>query len=297
MMTSPEYKELLIYLFGDDIVFIDDFTDGYLKILHELTQEETFEDDACKAIKIANNTKFCFVLDDREVGIFQDKYIVAFNAGVAGFDFIGDTLSNWIDYFGPNSNNSEGDSFKLLCHQKFNTPITMYDRWDNSCERIIKDLFEQGCLMKTIDIMRSETYKKLLLQSFDFGEKIKFNNIFPDEILNDIKSLIVSKTIDDPYFRTLKIYDLVEFFIVFDDRYIGVFNNKYIICFDEHTLDFEFIGDTVSNWIEHFAKHSYEKEINFFKLKCHEQFNIPVTDYDEWDRTPLLEVDEILSKK
>jgi len=151
--------------------------------------------------------------------------------------------------------------------------------------------------MRTIDIMRSELYKNLLLQSFDFGEKIIFNNIFPDDVLNDIQSLIASETIEDYAFKTLKIYDYVEFCIIFDDRYIGVFNNKYIICFDEHTLDFEFIGDTVSNWIEHFAKHSYEKEINNFKLKCHEQFNIPVTDYDVWDRAPLLEVDELLLKR
>lgn len=142
MMRSPEYKELLIYFFGEDIVLIEEFPEDYLEMLNNLSQEKTIEDDAFIAIKIANNTKFCFVLDDRQVGIFHDQYIVAFNAGVAGFDFIGDSISNWIDYFGPSSNNSESDSFKLLCHKKFNTPITMYDRWDNSHESLIKNLFE-----------------------------------------------------------------------------------------------------------------------------------------------------------
>lgn len=141
-MKSSEYKELLVYFFGEDIVLIDNFPEYYLEELKKLSQSESLEDDAFKAIKIAQHTEFCFVLDDRQVGIFQNQYIVAFNAGVASFDFIGDTISNWIDYFGSSSDTSEADAFKLLCHQKFNTPITTYDKWDDSYIPLIEELFK-----------------------------------------------------------------------------------------------------------------------------------------------------------
>lgn len=142
IMRSEKYKNILIDFFSDSIVFDDEFPNSYFDILKDLKIEETLDDDAFKAIKIAQHTEFCFVLDDRQVGIFQNQYIVAFNAGVAAFDFIGDTISNWIDYFGSSSDTSESDAFKLLCHQKFNTPITIYDKWDDSYIPLIEELFK-----------------------------------------------------------------------------------------------------------------------------------------------------------
>lgn len=142
IMRSKQYKKILINFFQDDIKFINKFPSNYFDSLKDLCESNDLEDNAFKAIKIAQHTEFCFVLDDREVGVFCNKYIVAFNAGVAGFDFIGDNISNWLDYFGSESDTSESDSFKLLCHQEFNTPIIKYDRWDTSHFKLIESILK-----------------------------------------------------------------------------------------------------------------------------------------------------------
>jgi len=138
IMNSIQYKKLLIDFFKNDIVLINKFPDDYFDILKDLCQSEDINDESFKAIKIAEHTSFCFTLDDRQVGVFCDQYIVAFNAGISGFDFIGDNISNWLDYFGSDIDTSESDAFKLLCCQKFKTPITTYDRWDTSHLKLVE---------------------------------------------------------------------------------------------------------------------------------------------------------------
>lgn len=139
-INSIQYKELLIDFFQNDIVLINKFSDDYLGELNDLCKSEDIYDELFKAIRIAEHTRFCFILDERQVGVFCDQYIVAFNAGISGFDFIGDNVSNWLDYFGSATDTSESDAFKLLCYQNFKTPITTYDRWDTSHLKLVESI-------------------------------------------------------------------------------------------------------------------------------------------------------------
>jgi hypothetical protein len=143
IMRSNEYKKILTTSFdmGDQITFTDYFPPDYFEILRTLVDTDTIYDNAFTSIKIAQNAEFCFVLEDKYIGVFQNKYIISFNKGPAGFDFIGDNISNWIDHFWHSSVDDNVD-FKLKCYQQFNTPITKYDEWDTSYVPLIEALFK-----------------------------------------------------------------------------------------------------------------------------------------------------------
>lgn len=131
-----------------------------------------------------------------------------------------------------------------------------------------------------IDILKSKDYEELLIKSFDYGQFIKFGNLFSEKTLKLIKKKIKSKEYPDAVYNTIKIYENVEFFMSIDEKCIGVFNNKYIVLFDDGYLDFEFIGDTVSNWVRFAGSETYKDEINAFQILCNQKFNTPITVFD-----------------
>lgn len=143
IMRSDEYKEILTTSFdmGDQLIFTDSFPPDYIDILRTLVGEETIYDNAFTSIKIAENAEFCFIFEDRHIGVFQDKYIISFDKGPASFDFIGDNISNWIDHFGPSSFD-ENEAFKIKCYQHFNTPISVFDPYSIEIEKEIYSLFK-----------------------------------------------------------------------------------------------------------------------------------------------------------
>jgi len=136
-----------------------------------------------------------------------------------------------------------------------------------------------------IDILKSKEYKELLIKSFDYGQLIKFGNFFSEKNLKLIKKKIKSKTQDDAAYNTIKIYKNVEFCMSIDDKCIGVFNNKYIVLFDDAYLDFEFIGDTVSNWVRFAGSETYMSEIDAFQILCNQKFNTPITVFNPLNST------------
>lgn len=131
-----------------------------------------------------------------------------------------------------------------------------------------------------IDILKTKEYKELLTKSFDYGQFIKFGNFFLEKNLKLIKKKIKSKDHNDAAYNTIKIYENVEFCMSIDDKCIGVLNNKYIVLFDDGYLDFEFIGDTVSNWVRFEGSETYRTEIDAFQILCNQKFNTPITIFD-----------------
>lgn len=134
-----------------------------------------------------------------------------------------------------------------------------------------------------VDILKSDEYKKLLIQSFEYGKIIKFGDFFSKKNIKPLEKMIKSQDVNDRAYRIIKIYENVEFCMNINDKFIGVFNNKYIVLFDEGNLDFEFIGDTVSNWVQFAGSEIYKKEIKSFQLLCYQQFNTPITVFDPYN--------------
>jgi len=134
-----------------------------------------------------------------------------------------------------------------------------------------------------VDILKSDEYKKLLIKSFDYGNIIKFGNFFSKKNIKLLEKMIKSQNVNDRAYRIIKIYEYVEFCMNINNKFIGVFNNKYIVLFDEGNLDFEFIGDTVSNWVQFAGSEIYKKEIESFQLLCYQKFHTPITVFDPYN--------------
>lgn len=133
-------------------------------------------------------------------------------------------------------------------------------------------------------IIKSNKYKETL----SYCLKINENNLkLPDytDINQTLFKLISydengSVIFDD---RSLNYGILLktEFIFYLDDLYIGVFDNKYFVSFNESDLSFDFIGDNESNWLEEAFGWSFRFSDIFMK-ECFKEFGIPIKKFNPY---------------
>lgn len=130
------------------------------------------------------------------------------------------------------------------------------------------------------NIIKEKKYNELLCSTF----KIPLNSttLIPYNFKNDLFNIIDyddnKKIIVNDFSINYGIYLKTEFIFYLDDLFIGIYDNKYVVSFDESELSFNFVGDNESNWMENsygWAKSNSMK----FKTLCHENFGTPINNF------------------
>lgn len=131
LMKSKEFKEILIQTFELKDVFEEKakYPRGFWKFLKENINKHGKDCYYYSTFKMAEKTELIFTIDDIPIGIYDNKYIVAFIESDVDFDIVGDTESNWMSHaFGWGE--LEEPKFKELCFENFGIPIKEFNPYD-----------------------------------------------------------------------------------------------------------------------------------------------------------------------
>lgn len=84
----------------------------------------------------------------------------------------------------------------------------------------------------------------------------------------------------DEYFENAQIFFNTEFIYEIDSsQYVGIYTdldaNKFIVNL-YHGGEFEFLGDTITNWIENKFTNLSTEELNKFKDSCYSLFGVDI---------------------
>lgn len=129
-----------------------------------------------------------------------------------------------------------------------------------------------------IEILKSEEYKTILIKSFNIETCFENKVVFTEDWIKFFNENSGSTYHND----SLKTFQKTEFLFTIDELIIGVFNNEYVVSFNEGDFGFEFGGDTESNWVSNLFGWGREDEPIFQKI-CFEKFGIPIKEFDPYD--------------
>lgn len=122
-------------------------------------------------------------------------------------------------------------------------------------------------------IFKSQKYEEILFKCL----KINEDNIKLDDNSDIAEILYESFQVygDIDYYIFLK----SEFIYSIDDVFICIFDNKYIVTLDSD-LEFMFVGDTESNWLEEAFGWGFHFS-DIFMQECFKEFGTPIKKFDK----------------
>lgn len=139
-----------------------------------------------------------------------------------------------------------------------------------------------------IVLLQSDDYKRLLIETFGlsgcFYSCSSLNSVLENEFLNfyllEIKNSSNVERIK-VFNEMIESYRAISWLYIIDDVYIGVYKNQYMVSYNESELDFEYNGNTESNWMPHTFGWAVEANLAF-QQRCLELFNIPISTFDPY---------------
>ncbi len=265
IIKSKKYKNILCRFLkvSEELLELPDYSD----IPDLLFEDFVVHNDIDYSIFL--KTEFIFFIDGVFIGVFDNKYIVSMRESDLSFEIVGDTESNWIESaFGWGFQFS--DLFMAECFKEFGIPIKKF----NEIYFNEKDFYyEQKDI--NINILKNEKYQKNLCEKLNLNIlEIQLNNH------SDLNLLFENSLnhCSDIYPYNKNIFLKTQFIFFIHDLYIGVFNKKYIVALNIKELQFRFIGDSESNWLER-AFNIDNFICKEFMQKCLLDFGIPIKQY------------------
>lgn len=136
-----------------------------------------------------------------------------------------------------------------------------------------------------IDILKDKNYTNLLIEIFDMASCFEICTKLPKNLEEEFLSFhskdLKNYNLLDAHFEVMETYKNISWLYIIDGIHIGVFKEKYMVSFNESELDFEFNGDSESNWIEHNFGWAV-KDTPKFQEECFKRFGVPITTYDPY---------------
>ena len=130
------------------------------------------------------------------------------------------------------------------------------------------------------NIIKERKYNELLCSTFNIP--LDSTKIIPYNFKTDLFDMIDyddnKKIIINDFSVNYGIYLKTDFIFYLDNLFIGIYDSKYIVSFDESDLSFSFVGDNESNWIENSYGWAKKYSLDFKKL-CYEHFGIPINQF------------------
>jgi len=125
------------------------------------------------------------------------------------------------------------------------------------------------------ELMKSEKFKKILIETFELKEAFKEKVVFTEDWISFFKD----NKEDTESELLLKSFIKTEFLFMIDELIIGVCDKKYVICFNEGDYSFEFCGNTESNWISNAFGWGKNNEPKFQDI-CLKEFKVPIKSFN-----------------
>ena len=265
IIKSKKYKNILCRCLkvSEELLELPDYSD----IPDLLFEDFVVHNDIDYSIFL--KTEFIFFIDGVFIGVFDNKYIVSMRESDLSFEIVGDTESNWIEAaFGWGFQLS--DLFMAECFKEFGIPIKKF----NEIYFNEKDFYNEQKDIN-INILKNEKYQKNLCEKLNLNIlEIQLNN-------HSDLNLLFENSLNhcfDIYPYNKNIFFKTQFIFFIHDLYIGVFNKKYIVALNIKELQFRFIGDSESNWLER-AFNIDNFICKEFMQKCFLDFGIPIKQY------------------
>lgn len=132
------------------------------------------------------------------------------------------------------------------------------------------------------ELMKRKEFKENLISVFELEKVFEEKTKYPRGFWKFLEKNMNPNDKDCDYYITLKMAEKTELLFSIDGIPIGIFNNKYIVAFNESEVDFDIVGDTESNWMTN-AFGWGKKEEPIFQKICFENFGVPIKDFDPCD--------------
>lgn len=135
------------------------------------------------------------------------------------------------------------------------------------------------------ELMKSKEYQDLLIQTFDLKDVFEEKVVFTEDWIKFFKENSNPNASDNDFdmFRDLlNTFQKTEFLFMIDEIIIGIYNNEYIVSFNEGDYGLDFQGDTESNWMSNTFGWGINEEPKFKEI-CLKNFGIPIKDFDPCD--------------